>query len=146
MLKPPSLDHLSRSATHQRCWPKKVSDEHEVIPDLEEAEEKSEDDDSQSVNSKEPAKKRVKCNSMHHNAKPTQLRFYPGAWQDVLEDVKEFYRLWAIKECPFPIRECYLLHALPCLERAMEEFEKKGREVKAGMSISTFISHSHEYG
>ena len=146
MLKPPLLDHLRCSATHQRHWPKKVSDEDEVILDLEEAEEKSEDNDLQSVNSKEPAKKQVKCNLMHHNAKPTQLHFYLGAWQDVLKDAKEFYHLWAIKECPFPVRECHLLHALPCLERAMEEFEKKGREIEAGMSISTFISHSHEYG
>ena len=103
MPKPPLLDRLSHSATHQRCWPKKVSDEDEVIPDSEKAEEKSEDDDLQSINSKEPAKKRVKCNSMCHNAKPAQLHFYLGAWQDILEDVKEFYCLWAIKECPFPI-------------------------------------------
>ena len=137
-MKPPLLDHLSCSATHQRHWPQNVSDEDEVILDSEEAEEKSEDDDSQSINSKEPAKKWVKCNSMHHNAKPTQLRFYLGAWQDVLEDAKEFYCLWAIKECLFPVHESHLLHALPCLERAMEEFEKKGCEVEAGIFHITF--------
>ena len=147
MLKPPSLDHLRRSSTHQRHWPKRVSDndKDEIIPDSEEANEESEDEDSRSVNSEEPAKKRAKRNSTRHYAKPTQLRFYPGAWQDVLERAKEFYRLWVIKDCPFPVHECHLLQARLCLEKAMEEFEKKGREVETGMSKYTFISHSHEY-
>ena len=94
---------------------------------------------------KSQLKKWAKRNSTHHYTKPTQLRFYPGAWQDVLERAKEFYRLWVIKDCPFPVRECHLLQAHLCLEKAMEEFEKKGREVETGMSKYTFISHSHEY-
>ena len=59
MLKPPLLDHLRRSSTHQRHWPKRVldNDKDEIIPDSEEAKEESEDEDSQSVNSEEPAKK-----------------------------------------------------------------------------------------
>ena len=80
-----------------------------------------------------------------HYAKPTQLHFYPGAWQDVLKQAKEFYCLWVIKDCPFPVRESHLLQACLCLKKAMEEFEKKGHEVKTGMSKYTFISHSHEY-
>ena len=135
MPKPPSLDRLRHSSTHQRCWPKRVldDDKDEIIPDSEEANEEYEDDDSRSVNSKEPAKKRAKRNSTRHYAKLTQLRFYPGAWQDVLERAKEFYRLWVIKDCPFPVRECHLLQARLCLEKAMEEFETKGREVETGM-------------
>ena len=146
-MKPPSLARLRHSSTYQRYWAKQVlgDDDDEIIPDSQEANEESEDEDLPSVNSEEPAKKRAKRNSTHHDAKPTQLRFYPGTWQDILERAKEFYRLWVIKECPFPERECHLLSALPCLEKAMEEFEKKGREVEAGMSNSTFISHSHEY-
>ena len=38
----------------------------------------------------------------------------------------------------------HLLHTHPCLKKAMEESEKKGQEVEAGMFKSTFISHSHE--
>ena len=113
MPKPPSLDRLCRSSTHQRYWPKRVLDNNKdkIIPDLEEAKEESEDEDSRSVNSEEPAKKRVKHNSTHHYAKPTQLCFYPGAWQDVLEQAKEFYCLWVIKDCPFPVCKCHLLQA-----------------------------------
>ena len=147
MLKPPSLDHLCCSSTHQRRWPKRILDNNkdEIIPDLEEAKEESEDEDSWSVNSKEPAKKWVKHNSTHHYVKLTQLHFYPGAWQDVLERVKEFYHLWVIKDCPFLVHKCHLLQVRLCLEKAMEEFEKKGHEVKTGMSKYTFISHPHEY-
>ena len=147
MLKPPSLDHLYHSSTHQRHWPKRVldNDKDEIIPDSEEAKEESEDKDSQSVNNEEPAKKRVKRNSTRHYTKPIQLRFYPGAWQDVLEWAKEFYCLWVIQDCPFPVCECHLLQVHICLEKAMEEFEKKGFEVETGMSKYTFISHPHEY-
>ena len=147
MPKPPSLDHLRHSSTHQRHWPKRVLDNNkdEIIPDSKEAKEESENEESRSVNSQEPAKKRVKRNSTCHYMKPTQLRFYPSAWQDVLKWVKEFYRLWVIKDCPFPVCECHLLQARLCLEKAMEEFEKKGCEVKTSMSKYTFISHPHEY-
>ena len=75
MPKAPSLDRLHRSSTHQRHWPKRVldNDKDEIILDLEEAREESEDKDSQSVNSEEPAKKRVKHNTTHHYTKLTQL-------------------------------------------------------------------------
>ena len=147
MLKPPSLDCLCHSSTHQRHWPKRVldNDKDEIILDSEQAKEESEDEDSRSVNNEEPAKKQVKCNSTHHYVKPTQLHFYPGAWQDVLEQVKEFYHLWVIKDCPFPVHKCHLRQVHLCLKKAMEEFEKKGHEVETGMSKYTFISHSHEY-
>ena len=48
MLKPPSLDHLRCSSTHQRHWPKRVldNDKDKIIPDSEEAREESEDEDS----------------------------------------------------------------------------------------------------
>ena len=48
MLKPPSLDRLHHSSTHQRRWPKRVlnNDKDEIILDLEEAREDSEDEDS----------------------------------------------------------------------------------------------------
>ena len=67
----------------------------EIILDLEEAKEESEDEDLQSVNSKEPAKNEL--SAIQHIIMQSQL---------------------------------------------MEEFEKKGCEVKAGMTKSTFISHS----
>ena len=67
---------------------------------------------------------------VHDNAKLTQLHFYPGAWEDVLEWVKEFYHLWAIKECPFLVCESHLLHVLPCLKKAMEEFERRAKRSK----------------
>ena len=83
---------------------------------------------------KSQLKKRVKHNSTCHYVKLTQLCFYPGAWQDVLKWVREFYHLWVIKDCPFPLHECHLLQACLCLKKAMEEFEKKGHEVKTSMS------------
>ena len=140
MPKPPSLDCLRHSSIHQRRWLKQIleEDEDEIVPDSEASEEEPEDEDSQSDNDEEPARKRAKRNSMHHDAKPTQLRFYPGTWQDVLDRAKQLYRLWAIKECPFPERECHLLSALTCLEKAMEEFEQKDHEVEAGTCKSTF--------
>ena len=94
---------------------------------------------------KSQLKKQVKHNSTRHYVKPTQLCFYPSAWQDILKWAKEFYCLWVIKDCPFPVHECHLLQVRLCLEKAMEEFEKKGCEVKTGMSKYTFISHPHEY-
>lgn len=140
MPKPPSLDRLRHSLTHQRRWPKRIleEDEDEIVPD---SEEEPEDEDSQSDNNEEPARKRIKRNSTPRDAKPTQLRFYPGTWQDVLERAKQLYRLWAVEECPFPERECHLLNALKCLEAAMEEFEQKGREVEAGTCKCAFLCH-----
>ena len=81
-----------------------VSD-HEVVPDSKaEQAENTLDEGSQSDNSK-LARKCAKCNSTHHNAKPTQLCFYPGTWADVLEWAKQYFHLWLVKECPFPERD-----------------------------------------
>lgn len=89
------------------------------------------DEDPQSDNS-EPPRKRVKRNSIHHNARPTQLRFYTGAWVDILERAKQYFRLWLIKECPFADREVNLPDARRALKRAIEEFEAKDIEVEDG--------------
>lgn len=142
--KAPSADHLRQSAAYQGRWPRRVPDsDEEVIPDSEPEEEPANDLDNAtqsdgSDSAEEPAKKRVKRNSQHHGAKPTQLQFYPGHWRDVLERAKEFFRLWMIKECPFPQRDTHLCNARHALTAAMEEFEAKGFEVEDGKSMSTY--------
>jgi len=73
MAKPPSLDRLHHSSIHQRHWPKQIlqEDEDEIIPDSEVSKEEPEDEDSQSDNNEEPARKHTKHNLMHHDAQPT---------------------------------------------------------------------------
>ena len=88
-------------------------------------------EDPQSDNS-EPPRKRAKCHSIHHNARPTQLHFYTGVWVDILEHAKQYFCLWLIKECPFADREVNLPDARHALNRAIEEFEVKDIEVEDG--------------
>ena len=137
-LKAPSADHLCRSAACQGGWPHCVpGSEEEVIPNSEPEQDAANDPDNtaQSDGSEEPVKKRTKRNSQHHDAKPTQLQFYPGHWCDVLEWVKEFFYLWMIKECPFPQRDSHLVNAKDALKAAMEEFEENGSIVEDGKSM-----------
>ena len=135
--KAPSVDHLRQSAARQGRWPRRVPDsEEEVIPDSEpERDVNDPDDAAESDGSSGPVKKRAKRNSQHHDAKPTQLQFYPGHWRDVLERAKEFFRLWMIKECPFPQRDLHLVNAEAALKAAMEEFEENGSLVEDGKSM-----------
>ena len=55
-----------------------------------------------------------------------------GAWVDILERAKQYFRLWLIKECPFADREVNLPDAQRALNRAIEEFEAKDIEVEEG--------------
>lgn len=140
--KPPSADHLRRSAVHHRSRPRRIvetDDEEAIVPDSEEeAADIPVDEDSQSDNS-EPPRKRAKRNSTRHDAKPTQLRFYPGTWVDILERAKQYFRLWLIKECPFAEREANLPDARRTLDQAIEEFQAKEVEVEAGMWDKLFL-------
>ena len=127
-------NHLQRSATHHRRWPKQVTDsDEEIIPDpeVEERAENALDEGSQSDNS-EPARKRAKRNSTHHHAKPTQPTFYPGTWADILGQAKQYFRLWLVKECPFPEHGPNLRNAQDALKKAIREFEKNDCEVEDG--------------
>ena len=136
--KAPSVDHLRQSAARQGGWPHHVPDsEEEVIPDseLERDATNDPDDAAESDSSEEPVKKRAKRNLQHHDAKPTQLQFYLGHWCDVLEQAKEFFRLWMIKECPFPQRDLHLVNAEASLKAAMEEFEENGSLVEDGKGM-----------
>ena len=147
--KAPSADHLCWSAAHQGGWPCHVPDsEEEVIPNLELEWDVANDPDdaAQSDGSEEPVKKCTKHNSQHHDAKPTQLQFYPGHWHNV---VKEFFCLWMVKECPFPQRDLHLVNAKDALKVSMEEFEENGSIVEDGKSISAeslwLLTTSPEY-
>ena len=137
--KAPSADRLRHSAIYHRRWPKRVADsDNKIVPDSE-AEELENDleENSQSDDSEGPSRKRTKRNSTRHQPKPTQIQFYLGTWADLLERAKQFFRLWLIKECPFPERDVNLLSAQHVLEKAMEEFEAKDCEVEDGRCKST---------
>ena len=109
-----------------------TDDENEIVPDSEDdAVDIQQNEDPQS-DSSEPPRKHAKRNSMHHNARPTQLRFYAGAWVDILECAKQYFHLWLIKECPFADCEVNLLDARRALNHAIEEFEVKDIEVEEG--------------
>ena len=113
-LRPPSADHLCHSAVHHRPWPRwiaETNDKNKIVPDSEDdAVDIQQNEDPQS-DSSEPPQKHAKCNSVHHNARPTQLHFYTGAWVDILEHAKQYFCLWLIKECPFADCEVNLLDA-----------------------------------
>lgn len=80
----------------------------------------------------EPPRKRAKRNSTRHDAKPTQLRFYPGIWADILERAKQYFRLWLVNNCPFAEREANLSDARRALKQAIDEFKAKDTEVEPG--------------
>ena len=101
--KSPSADYLHSSAAHHRSWPRQVVelDKDEIIPNTEtKTADASVDEDTKS-NVSEAVKKCAKCNSTYHDAKPSQLHFYNGAWVDILERAKQHFQLWLITECPF---------------------------------------------
>lgn len=133
--RPPSADHLHRSAIYHRSWPRRIvetDDEQEIVPDSEEeVEDIPQNKDPQSDNSK-PPRKRAKRNLIHHDARPTQLCFYAGAWVDILECAKQYFRLWLIKECPFADCKVNLPDAWRALNCAIEEFKAKDIEVEEG--------------
>lgn len=132
--KAPAAHRLRNLAAHHKKWPTLVeSSDSEVIPDSEE--ERVRNEELQSDGTEPPTRKRVKRNSSYHNAKPTQLRFYPGIWTDILERAKQFFRLWLVKECPFPDREVNLKDASNALIRAINEYEAKDCEVEDGMYV-----------
>ena len=88
--KAPSADRLHHSVIYHRRWPKRVADsDNEIVPDSEVEElENDLEENSQSDDSEGPSRKRTKRNSTRHQPKPTQIRFYPGTWADLLERAK----------------------------------------------------------
>ena len=107
-------------------------DKDEIIPNAEtETADAPVDEDTKS-NVSEPVKKRAKHNLTYHDAKPSQLRFYNGAWVDILERAKQHFWLWLITECPFAEREVNFPDARRALNKAIEESQAKDIEVKAG--------------
>ena len=132
--KPPSADHLHSSAAHHISWPKQVVelDEDKIIHNAEtETTDAPVDEDTKSDVS-EPVKKRAKCNSTYHDAKPSQLHFYNGAWVDILECAKQHFQLWLITECPFAEHEVNFPDAQRALNKAIEESQAKDIKVEAG--------------
>ena len=81
--KPPSADHLHYLAVHHKSWPRQITeldeevDEDEIVPNLEEEVGNiSPDEEDRHFDASELPRKCAKCNSTHHDAKPTQLHFY----------------------------------------------------------------------
>ena len=113
--KPPSADCLHCSAVHHKSWPRQITeldeevDEDEIVPNLEEEVGNiSPDEEDRHFDASELPRKCAKCNSTHHDAKPTQLHFYKGAWVDILEHAKQLFQLWLVKNCPFATCEANL--------------------------------------
>ena len=67
-------------------------DEDEIVPNLEEGVGNiSPDKEDPQSDASELPRKCVKCNSTHHDAKPTQLHFFKGAWVYILEHAKQLF-------------------------------------------------------
>ena len=108
------------------------SDKDENVPDLEDERAENALDEHSQSDSSEPTRKQTKHNSTHHNAKPTQLQFYPGIWADILEQAKQYFQLWLIKKCPFLECNTHLKNAGNALLKAIKEFEDNNCEVEEG--------------
>ena len=89
-------------------------------------------DDKDHSDSPEPPRKHAKCDSTHHDAKPTQLHFYLGTWVDILECAKQYFCLQLVNKCPFAECEANLPDTQCALKQAMNEFKVKDTEVKPG--------------
>lgn len=66
-------------------------------------------------------------------SKPTQLNFYPGQWQDILEVAKRKYRLYLATKNAFPDREKDFGEARDCLTEAMQEHTDASGDVEIGI-------------
>ena len=66
------------------------------------------------------------------NSDPTQIKFYPPRWRDLLERAKEFFRSFLCNVDGFPSREVGLREAKDCINEALDEFFKARREVESG--------------
>ena len=108
-----------------------VDDDNEV-DDGNEVDDDTEMDDKDHSDSPEPPRKRVKRNSTHHDAKPTQLCFYPGTWVNILECAKQYFHLWLVNKCPFAECEANLPDAQCALKQAMDKFKDKDTELEPG--------------
>ena len=71
----------------------------------------------------------------HSDSSPTQLRFYPSQWKDVLEKAKDAYALLIFIKFGFKTTEKDLSEATACLAKALAEHEGAGRRVEAGMFL-----------
>ena len=107
-------------------------DEGNEVDDDNEVDDNTEMDDKDHSDSPEPPRKRVKRNSTHHDAKPTQLYFYPGTWVNILECAKQYFHLWLVNKCPFAECEANLPDAQCALKQAMDKFKDKDTELEPG--------------
>ena len=80
----------------------------------------------------EPPRKCARHNSTCHNAKLTQLHFYPGVWADILECAKQYFCFWLVNNYPFAECEANLPNAQCALKQAIDEFKTKDTEVEPG--------------
>lgn len=67
---------------------------------------------------------------------PTQLKFYPSQWREVLENAKNNYRLFLVGTYPWPERTKDLKECADCLTEALTRHEEDDREVKEGKNLS----------
>ena len=102
----------------------KVDDDNEVDDDNK-VDGDAEMDDENHSDGPEPPRKCVKHNSTCHDAKPTQLHFYPSTWVNILEHAKQCFYLWLVNECPFAKCEANLPDIQHALKQAMDEFKAK---------------------
>lgn len=98
------------------------------VPDSEE--------DSGGSSGSEPARKRT-MHSLNppyatYRGLPTELKFYPKTWVDILEHAKNQFLVWLITECPWPQRETHLVNAEHSLIEAIDTYRDKGHEIEQG--------------
>ena len=108
-----------------------VDDDNE-LDDGNEVDDDAEMDDKDHSDGPEPPRKHAKLNSTCHDAKPTQLHFYPGTWVNILEYAKQYFCLWLVNECPFAECEANLPDMQCALNQAMDEFKARDTEVEPG--------------
>jgi len=78
------------------------------------------------------AKQNLKTPYNGTQGKPTQLKFYPSQWADVLEEVKKKYRLAIVSGTPFPDCEMEMHFTTDCLVEAISDHEENGNMVEDG--------------
>lgn len=73
-----------------------------------------------------------------HSDDPTQLHFYPDAWQEALTNAKQNWRLWMCTNWGFPKFRERTTEMKDCLTRAITKYQEEGGALDSG---ECFVSH-----
>ena len=85
----------------------------------------------QNSNNEKKAKHATASEDREGNGDPTQLKFYPPRWHDLLEHAKELFRCFLSNVNGFPSHEVGLQEAKDCINEALEEFSEAGKEIES---------------